>query len=373
MHEKLTKILTLSLVSGLLGMSNVNAESATAIVIHGGAGTITRSSMSAEKEAEIRAVLKQSLEAGYQKLQQGADSTEAVTTAINIMEDSPLFNAGKGAVFDAEGHNQMDASIMEGAGLNAGAVASVSHIKNPINLALKVMTHSEHVLLMGEGAEEFAREQGFEMTDPKYFRTDFRWQQLQQIKEREAARKAGEQANAGKAKAERSNVEQSRAEQTRAESASKDEWFSTVGAVALDKKGTLAAGTSTGGTANKRFGRVGDSPIIGAGTYANNASCAVSATGHGEYFIRYVVAYNICNRVENGTPLAEAADTVINDVLVKAQGEGGVIAMDAAGNIATPFNSEGMYRAFIDTSGKMTILIYREEGESAPISGTVDH
>jgi len=346
MHEKFTQILAVALISGLLGMSNVNAESVTAIVIHGGAGTITRSSMSAEKEAEIRAVLQQSLKAGYQKLQEGADSTEAVTTAINIMEDSPLFNAGKGAVFDAEGKNQMDASIMEGAGLNAGAVASVSHIKNPINLALKVMTNSEHVMLMGEGAEEFAREQGFEMMDPKYFYTDFRWQQLQSIKAREAA------------KVEKTN---------------KDEWFSTVGAVALDKKGNLAAGTSTGGTANKQFGRVGDSPIIGAGTYANNASCAVSATGHGEYFIRYVVAYNICNRVENGTPLAEAADTVVNDVLVKANGEGGVISMDAAGNIATPFNSEGMYRAYIDTSGKMTISIYREEGDSAPISGNVDH
>lgn len=357
MHEKLTKTFTMAVISGLLGMSNVSAESATAIVIHGGAGTITRSSLSAEKEAEIRAVLQQSLEAGYQKLQAGADSTEAVTTAINIMENSPLFNAGKGAVFDAQGRNQMDASIMEGAGLNAGAVASVSHIKNPINLALKVMTNSEHVMLMGEGAEEFAREQGFEMMDPKYFYTDFRWEQLQGIKTREAAAEAAEKT----------------AEQARREIGSTDEWFSTVGAVALDKKGNLAAGTSTGGTANKQFGRVGDSPIIGAGTYANNASCAVSATGHGEYFIRYVVAYNICYRVENGTPLAEAADTVINDVLVKAQGEGGVIAMDAAGNIATPFNSEGMYRASIDTNGKMSILIYREEGESAPISGTVDH
>lgn len=373
MHEKLSKTLILALVSGLLGMSHANAESATAIVIHGGAGTISRSSMSAEKEAEIRAVLQQSLQAGYQKLQAGADSTEAVTAAINIMEDSPLFNAGKGAVFDAQGKNQMDASIMEGAGLNAGAVASVSHIKNPIDLALKVMTHSEHVMLMGEGAEEFAREQGFAMTDPKYFHTDFRWQQLQSIKEKETARKATEQADAGKTGNKKSAIRQPEVGQFGAENANKDEWFSTVGAVALDKKGNLAAGTSTGGTANKRFGRVGDSPIIGAGTYANNASCAVSATGHGEYFIRYVVAYNICVRVENGTPLAEAADTVVNDVLVKAKGEGGVIAMDAAGNIATPFNSEGMYRAFIDTNGNMKISIYRDEGDTAPISGTVDH
>lgn len=373
MHEKLTKILTLAVVSGLLSMSNVNAESATAIVIHGGAGTITRSSMSAEKEAEIRAVLQQSLEAGYQKLQAGADSTEAVTTAINIMENSPLFNAGKGAVFDAQGKNQMDASIMEGAGLNAGAVASVSHIKNPINLAMKVMTNSEHVMLMGEGAEEFAREQGFEMMDPKYFYTDFRWEQLQNIKAREAAEKAAKQAKVEKSGLGKPKLEKPELEQPGAEKANKDEWFSTVGAVALDKKGNLAAGTSTGGTANKQFGRVGDSPIIGAGTYANNASCAVSATGHGEYFIRYVVAYNICVRVENGTPLAEAADTVVNDVLVKAHGEGGVISMDAAGNIATPFNSEGMYRGYVDIDGNMTISIYRDEGDSAPISGTVDH
>lgn len=365
MHEKFIKTLSIVIATGLLSMSDVKAESATAIVIHGGAGTITRASMSAEKEAEIRTVLQQSLEAGYQKLQAGADSTEAVTAAINIMEDSPLFNAGKGAVFDVQGKNQMDASIMEGAGLNAGAVASVSHIKNPIDLALKVMTNSEHVMLMGEGAEEFARAQGFAMTDPKYFYTDFRWEQLQRIKQREAASEAEEQAHVQQA----AQVDQMASRKI----GSTDEWFSTVGAVALDKKGNLAAGTSTGGTANKQFGRVGDSPIIGAGTYANNASCAVSATGHGEYFIRYVVAYNICNRVENGTPLAQAADTVVNDVLVKAQGEGGVISMDAAGNIATPFNSEGMYRGYVDVDGNMSISIYRDEGDSAPMSGTVDH
>jgi beta-aspartyl-peptidase (threonine type) len=255
------------------------------------------------------------------------------------MENSPLFNAGLGAVFNAAGKNEMDASIMEGAGLNAGAVAAVSHIKNPINLALKVMTDSEHVMLMGDGAEEFARQQGFEMMDPAYFHTDFRWQQLQRIKARESA-----------------HQEMSAEDQH-------DQWFSTVGAVALDQNGDLAAGTSTGGTSNKRWGRVGDSPIIGAGTYANNNSCAVSATGHGEFFIRYVVAYNICNRVELGSGLNEAADTVVNDILVKAEGEGGVIAMDPQGNIATPFNSEGMYRASIDANGEMKISIYRDEGE----------
>jgi len=331
-------------------MNKASRPTKPAIVIHGGAGTIPRSEMTDEKEAALRTTLRASVQAGYQALLDGASSTDAVTAAINVMEDSPLFNAGKGAVFNAAGKHEMDASIMEGAGLNAGAVASVARIRNPINLALKVMTESEHVMLMGDGAEEFARQQGFEMMDPAYFYTDFRWQQLQRGKAKETARQ------------EALTQDQH------------DQWFSTVGAVALDRHGNLAAGTSTGGTSNKRWGRVGDSPIIGAGTYANNNSCAVSATGHGEYFIRYVVAYNICNRVEFGTPLAAAADTVVNDILVKAGGEGGVIALDAAGTIATPFNSEGMYRASIDTDGNMKISIYREEGEpEATLMGNVEH
>ena len=330
-------------------MSTTIADPEPAIVIHGGSGTITKSALTEAREAAIRAALKASVQAGYQALLDGASSADAVTTAINIMEDSPLFNAGKGAVFNTAGKHEMDASIMEGTGLNAGAVASVSHIKNPINLALKVMTESEHVMLMGDGAEEFARQQGFEMMDQAYFNTDFRWQQLQRIKTQEAARKTV-------------SIEDQQ-----------DRRFSTVGAVALDRHGDLAAGTSTGGTSNKRWGRVGDSPIIGAGTYANN-SCGVSSTGHGEYFIRYVVAYNICQRVELGIPLAEAANTVINDVMVKAGGEGGAIAMDRAGNIAMPFNSEGMYRASIDTDGQMSISIYREKGDpEAALTGNVDH
>jgi len=354
MHEHtfkpIIRTICFVLVAGMLGMSQVAAESKPAIVIHGGAGTITKASMTDEKEAAIRAILKTSIQAGYRELLTGAPSTAAVTAAINVMENSPLFNAGKGAVFNAAGKNEMDASIMEGAGLNAGAVASVAHIKNPIDLAAKVMTESEHVMLMGDGAEEFARQQGFEMMDAKYFYTDFRWQQLQRIKAKEITH-----------------------EQTSTED-QHDQWFSTVGAVALDQHGNLAAGTSTGGTSNKRWGRVGDSPIIGAGTYANNDSCAVSATGHGEFFIRYVVAYNICNRVELGASLEDAADTVVNDILVKAKGEGGVIAMDRAGNITTPFNSEGMYRASIDTNGEMTISIYREEGEpEGALIGNVEH
>jgi len=326
-------------------MSDTSAESHCAIVIHGGAGTIARADMSVEKEAEIRATLNTSVRAGHDVLLAGGTSTDAVIAAINVMEDSPLFNAGNGAVFNAGGTHEMDASIMEGAGLNAGAVASVAHIKNPIDLACRVMTDSEHVMLMGEGAEEFARQQGFEMMDPAYFYTEFRWQQLQRIKARELATKDQQ-----------------------------DQWFSTVGAVALDSHGNLAAGTSTGGTSNKRWGRVGDSPIIGAGTYADNNSCAVSATGHGEFFIRHVVAYNICNRVELGTPLNEAADTVVNDILVKAEGEGGVIAIDRQGNIVAPFNSEGMYRASIDTEGVMVVSIYRENGEAeGALTGNVDH
>ena len=318
--------------------------SPVAIVIHGGAGTIAREEMTADKETAIRAALQASVQAGYQALLSGAGSTEAVVAAIRVMEDSPLFNAGKGAVFNAAGKHEMDASIMEGAGLNAGAVASVASIRNPIELAHRVMTDSGHVMLMGDGAEQFAREHGFTMMDPEYFYTDFRWQQLQQIKAAE-----------------------------RAPSDDKDQWFSTVGAAALDSFGNLAAGTSTGGTSNKRWGRVGDSPIIGAGTYADNNSCAVSATGHGEYFMRYVVAYNICNRVALGASVDVAADKVVNDILVKANGEGGVIAIDRHGNIATPFNSEGMYRASIDTKGAMTIAIYRENGEEAILRGNVQH
>jgi len=333
-------------IAMLLGIDCAAADNSPAIVIHGGAGSMTKTSLSDEKEAAIRAKLEQSVQAGYQALLDGAPATTAVTTAINILEDSPLFNAGKGAVFNAVGRNELDAAIMEGASLNAGAIASVTRIRNPIDLALKVMTDSKHVMLIGEGAEEFARQHGFELTDPAYFHTDERWQQLQKIKAREAET------------------------ETTANQGPRDEWFSTVGAVALDTQGNLAAGTSTGGMTNKRWGRVGDVPIIGAGTYANNRSCGVSATGHGEFFIRYVVAYNICNRVELGTPLEDAADTVINDILVKAGGGGGVIAIDHSGNIATPFNTQGMYRASIDGEGRMSIAIYHDETPQAKATGT---
>jgi beta-aspartyl-peptidase (threonine type) len=294
-----------------------------------------------------------SLRAGHTVLNDGGSSVDAVVAAINLMEDSPLFNAGKGAVFNAEGENEMDASIMEGASLNAGAVASVRHIRNPINLARSVMTSSEHVMLMGAGAEEFAREQGFEMVDPSYFHTDFRLDQLKRVQAREQAQ---EQAEAS-------------------QSDQQDEWFSTVGAVALDREGNIAAGTSTGGTSNKRWGRVGDSPIIGAGTYADNEGCAVSATGHGEYFIRSVVAYDICARMHHGgLSLEESADKVVNQVLVERGGEGGVIAMDPKGNISMPFNTPGMYRGSIDVDGQEYIGIYRDGGDqAAAMAGSVEH
>ncbi|MGD9021601.1 MAG: isoaspartyl peptidase/L-asparaginase [Lysobacterales bacterium] len=318
-------------------MGKSDSASKVAIAIHGGSGIVTRSEMTDEREAAIRGVLETSVRAGHRALLDGASSLEAVRAAINVMEDSPLFNAGHGAVFNTDGEHELDASVMDGATLDAGAVAAVRHIANPIDLALSVMSDSEHVMLIGEGAEAFACGQGFEMVAQSYFDTDFRREQLQKIKAREAAEAAANE---------------------------RDDFYSTVGAVALDMNGNLAAGTSTGGTANKRFGRVGDSPIIGAGTYADNAGCAVSGTGHGEFFMRFVVAYNICNRVALGTPVVEAADAVINDVLVKARGEGGAIAVDRKGNIAMPFNTEGMYRASIDTDGRLTVAIYRGEGEA---------
>ena len=303
-----------------------------AIAIHAGAGTVRREELSAERERQIRARLEEAIRAGHKVLTEGGASLDAVTSAVNMLEDSPLFNAGKGAVFNAAGHNELDASIMDGATLNAGAVAAVRHIRNPINLARKIMTNSRHVMMIGDGAEAFALEQGFELVDPGYFHTDHRWQQLQDKKAQETTFREPRQS-----------------------------WYSTVGTVALDQAGNLAAGTSTGGLTNKRWGRVGDTPIIGAGNYANNETCAVSATGTGEYFIRYVVAYSICSRVAAGQSIEAAANAMINAVLVEAGGDGGVIAMDAQGNIAMPHNTAGMYRASINTDGELFVGIYTDE------------
>jgi len=310
------------------------------LVIHGGAGVISRESLSPEREAAVRAALTQALEAGHAVLARGGPSVEAVSAALQVLEDSPYFNAGKGAVFTHEGKNELDAAIMNGRTREAGAVAGLRHVKNPITLARAVMEKSPHVMLVGEGAEVFAREQGVELVDEGYFRTEERWESLQRALE--AEKQAGPPVP-----------------QTRGSAGGEDHKFGTVGAVALDQAGDLAAGTSTGGMTNKRFGRVGDSPIIGAGTYADKR-CAVSATGHGEYFIRYTVARDICARVELlDLPLLESANQVVMEVLVEAGGEGGVIAMDAQGNVAMPFNSPGMYRGYMGPEGTPSVALFK--------------
>lgn len=323
----------LGLLSMLATSPASGEEPPVAIAIHGGAGTLSRETIDARQEAELRERLHAAVTAGHRVLVAGGTSIEAVTVAIRLLEDSPLFNAGRGAVFNAEGRVELDASIMNGATRQAGAVAAVHRVRNPIDLALAVMRDSPHVLLIGAGAEAFARDRGVELVEPEYFHTDFRRRQLEEAREREAAGKAPREGA----------------------------FHSTVGAVALDRYGDLAAGTSTGGMTNKRFGRVGDSPIIGAGTFADNESCAVSGTGHGEYFIRWVVAYEICRRVADGASVIEAAESVVNDMLAEAGGTGGVIAMDPGGAIAMPFNTKGMYRAAISTTGKVDIRIYRDQ------------
>ncbi|MBI4851939.1 MAG: isoaspartyl peptidase/L-asparaginase [Acidobacteria bacterium] len=316
------------------------------LVIHGGAGVILRENLTAEQEQAYRDKLKEALVAGHEILKDGGKSLDAVEAVIKILEDSPLFNAGKGAVFTSSGIVELDASVMDGATLKAGSVAGLKHIKNPISLARLVMEKSPHVMMVGVGAEKFAQEQGMGFVEQKYFFTERRWKQLQE----EKAKERKSQLNKKKTVFNFSTSQQ------------EAQKFGTVGAVALDKAGNLAAGTSTGGTTNKKFGRVGDSPIIGAGTYANNQTCGVSATGHGEYFIRSVVAYDISALMEyKGLSLKEAADKVVMDKLVKLGGSGGVIAMDKQGNIATPFNSPGMYRGSIDEKGKITIGIFKDE------------
>lgn len=294
------------------------------LLVHGGAGVI-RSTLTARIETAVRRDLQRALEAGHAVLARQGTALDAVAAAVVVLEDSPHFNAGHGAVFTHEGRNELDASIMDGSNLRAGAVAGVRHVRNPVLLARAVMERSPHVMLIGEGAEAFARSVGTQFVEPDYFRTEERWNQLQEAIANEAA---GTQAERGRAN-----------------------HYGTVGAVALDAQGHLAAATSTGGMTNKRWGRVGDSPIIGAGTYAD-AHCAVSATGWGEFFIRAAVARDICARVEyGGQPLAEAARIVIEETLPRLGGDGGVIAVDAQGNFALPFNTDGMYRGWIDRDG----------------------
>jgi beta-aspartyl-peptidase (threonine type) len=308
------------------------------LVIHGGAGTIEHSKMTPEREREYRAGLERALTAGYEILKKGGFSLDATETAVRVLEDDPHFNAGKGSVFTSAGANEMDAAIMDGRTLSAGTVACLKHVKNPISLARLVMEKSGHVMMDGEGAEAFARENGVELVDQKYFFTQERWDALQKIK-------AAEKHRTGATREGIVITDQDR--------------HGTVGAVALDKNGNLAAATSTGGTTNKRPGRVGDSPVIGAGTYANNATCAVSATGDGEYFIRTTVGHDVSALMEyRGMPLKEAAQAVLEKV-AKLGGTGGLIAIDREGNIALPFNTSGMYRGYVDPNGKFMVEIYK--------------
>ena len=300
------------------------------LVIHGGAGTIIKKNMSPEKEQAYSEKLKEALDKGYSVLENGGSSLDAVIAAINVMEDSPLFNAGKGAVLTEKGEAELDAAIMDGKTLMAGSVAGIKHIKNPINLARLVMEKSPHVMMIGDGAEEFAKQNNIELIDNKYFITEEKWQQYQKI------------------------IESRKNE-------SKPEKHGTVGCVALDKNGNLAAGTSTGGLMMKKFGRVGDAPIIGAGTYANNNTCAVSATGQGEYFIRLGVAKDISSLIEyKNYSLSQAADEVIYKKLSPMKADGGIIAIDKKGNIAWPFNTDGMFRAYHFSDGESTIKMFKE-------------
>ncbi|WP_439558957.1 isoaspartyl peptidase/L-asparaginase family protein [Dyadobacter sp.] len=327
------------------------------IVIHGGAGTITRANMSPDKEKAYKAALNEALQKGYAVLKKGGTSVEAVEATIHVMEDSPLFNAGKGAVFTNDGKNELDASIMEGKTLKAGAVAGVTNIKNPISAAIAVMNKSEHVMMAGAGAEKFAKEQGLELVDPSYFYTETRFKALEKTKA------ADKQELDHDAKEEKQIKKAPKTGVLLKEDLifTEGRKFGTVGCVALDKYGNLAAGTSTGGMTNKKYGRIGDAPIIGAGTYANNATCAVSATGHGEYFIRSVVAHDISALMEyKGLSLENAANEVVMKKLVERGGEGGIISLDRNGNIAMPFNSEGMYRGYIKGDGKTEVLIYKD-------------
>ncbi|NVK25074.1 MAG: isoaspartyl peptidase/L-asparaginase [Gammaproteobacteria bacterium] len=316
------------------------AESPIAFAIHGGAGTITKANLTKEKEAEYRQKLTESVKAGYGLLKSGGTSEEAVIKAIQIMEDSPLFNAGLGAVFTWDGEHELDASIMRGQDKQAGAVAGVKHIKSPIAAAQLVMNKSEHVMLSGKGADAFAKENDLTTVDNSFFDTERRKRALEKVKQKLLKHDHAMNFSPDVV----------------------DYKFGTVGAVALDKNGNLAAGTSTGGMTAKRWGRIGDSPIIGAGTWADNQSCAVSATGHGEYFIRHHVAADICARVKYGKQsIQQAGDYVLHNVLSPEAGSGGVIILDAKGNIAMPFNSEGMYRASIDVNGNITVAIYGDE------------
>ncbi len=332
----------LLLAIAALGIATMSQAAVTPVlVIHGGAGVV-RQNMTPTKERAVRAAMAQALQSGYAQLKAGKSSLDAVTAAITVLEDDPNFNAGRGAVFTHDGKNELDAAIMDGNTLRAGAVAGVQRIKNPILLARAVMEKSDHVMLAGAGAEAFAQSIGMPLVDPAYFRTEERWQQLQKALQEDAAR-------------------QPHADEETARH------FGTVGAVALDAHGNLAAATSTGGMTDMRWNRIGDTPIIGAGTYANGG-CAVSGTGWGEYYIRTVAAHSICMRVtQMRIPLKRAAAVVINQEIPALGGNGGAIALDAQGHIAMPFNTDGMFRGWMGADGIAHVAIYGDEDD-----GTVE-
>ena len=322
----------LLLLLGLLGLVPVTFAEPIAIAIHGGAGTLTRDSITAEQERDYLAILNTAVQQGHERLQDGAAGSDVVRETIRLLENSPLFNAGHGAVLTWNGTHELDASMMLGHNLAAGAVAGVTRVKNPIEAAYAVLEYSPHVLLSGAGADKFAESQGLTMVDNRYFTTPRRVEALELFRAKYEDKKAQ----------------------------NGDEKFGTVGVVVLDTAGNLAAGTSTGGMTGKRWGRIGDSPLIGSGTFADNRSCAVSATGHGEFFIRWQVASDICARVRyQGLDLLVAANQVLHDELAVAGGEGGVIAIDPKGNVALVFNTEGMYRASINAAGEKVVGIYR--------------
>ncbi len=342
------KIILLSiLASACIGFSHsaLSEESPLAIAIHGGAGTIDKAKFSPEQEKAYRAKLSEAVEAGYSVLEKGGESLDAVTAAITVLEQSEFFNAGRGAVYTYDGGHELDASIMDGRNRQAGAVAGVKHVESPIKLARLVMDNSVHVMLSGQGAEEFAKEQGIELIENNIFDTKHRYDALLKAKDKLDKAKATSKSYQAAHNALPNNFK-----------------MGTVGAVALDKNGNLGAGTSTGGMTAKRYGRVGDAPVIGAGTFAENESCAVSATGHGEYFIRYNVASDICARVKyQGSTISQAGDEVINKVLKPIGGTGGVIILDTQGNISLPFNTSGMYRASKSNTQATYVGIFKGE------------
>lgn len=338
MRKTLLGVCSLLSFSFLFAQQTSTVKGRYVLVIHGGAGTILKSQLTPEKERQYIEALEAALLAGQRILENEGAALDAVEAAVRVLEDNPLFNAGKGAVFTAEGRNELDAAIMNGKTLAAGAVAGVTTIRNPISAARAVMEKSPHVLLSGKGADEFAREKGLEVVDPSYFHTPERWKGLQRIRERDSLTKNN------KPLADVNSPHEILAIQK--------EKYGTVGAVALDQHGNLAAATSTGGMSNKKRGRIGDAPIIGAGTYANNATVAISATGWGEYFLRLVMAKSISDRMEFGNQtLQQASHEMVMQQLPNLGGDGGLIAVDKYGNIAMPFCTEGMYRGFIRKEG----------------------